>query len=57
MLLDKRSESVGVGALKGIDDALVLEEDEGGHGADAVSLCHGLNSVDIHFEEDGVGVL
>lgn len=57
MLLDKRSESIGISALEGIDDALVLEEEEGGHSANAVSLRNRLNTVNVDLEEDDAGVL
>lgn len=57
VLLDKRSESVGVSALKRVDDALVLEEQKCWHGTDTVSLCDWLNAVDIDFEEDDARVL
>ncbi len=57
MLLDERCETVGVSALKCVDDTLVLEEKEGGHGTNAVSLRDRLHTVDVDFEEDDAGVL
>lgn len=57
VLLDKGSETIGISALERIDDALVLEKEEGGHSANTVSLGHCLDSVHINFEEDCVGIL
>lgn len=57
MLLDQCGETVRVSALQSVDDALVLEEKEGGHGADTVALRHGLHAVYIDLEEGDVGML
>lgn len=57
MLLDERCESVGISALESVDDTLVLEEKEGGHGTNAVSLSDRLHTVDVDFEEDDARVL
>lgn len=57
VLLDEGSESAGVGTLKRINEALVLEEEEGGHGTNTVSLRNGLHSIDVDLKKDGVGIL
>ena len=57
VLLDESSESVGISALQSFDDALVLEEKEGGHSANTVPLCDGLVLVYIDFEKHDVRVL
>lgn len=57
VLLDEGSESARVGTLKRIDEALVLEEEEGGHGTNTVSLRNGLHSIDVDLKKDGVGIL
>lgn len=57
MLLDKGSQSAGVGTLECVDDTLVLEEEESRHSANTVPLCDWLHSIDVNLQEDGIGIL
>lgn len=57
MLLDHCCETVGIGALKGIDDSLCFEKEESRHSSYTISLCDWLHLVDIDLEEYSVGIL
>jgi hypothetical protein len=54
--LDSRLEGLGVGADDLGDLLAVLEEQEGGHGADAEFLCDVGDLVHVELEEARVGV-
>ena len=54
--LDGGLESLGVGTDDLGDLVTILEEEEGGHGANAEFLCDVRDLVDVKLEEAGVGV-
>lgn len=56
VVLDSGLESLGVGANDLGDLLAVLEEEEGGHGADAEFLCDVGDLVNVELEEARVGV-
>jgi hypothetical protein len=57
VLLDAGLDGLGVCAHNLTNLLAVLEEDEGGHGADAELLCNVGDLVDVELVEAGFGVL